>query len=153
MEIIILKKEETNAHFDARKQFDGGGYHQPEITFRYGDWTGTFRNTSCGRFGTRYYVTVSDGKHSFNAYWGSMIGKGRGSSNFPERFPVPSFYEDFKKRFDLTILTELQADIDWFCVSNADRDWYVEHHPSVRAKEEKRIAREKALLAEYGVAV
>lgn len=148
--IIILSETEKNDHYNPQLAGNGGGYHQPEYHFQYGSWEGRFLNTSCGYFGSRYHVEVSDGKHEFSADWGSMYDYS--SSNFPETFPTPEFYKDFEKRFRTKIPTDLQARREYGRKWGWDYDEYAEFHDRVGAWERERKAREGALLKEYGVA-
>ena len=102
--LVILREEETNPYYDPRKSRNGGGYHQPLYEFEYGAWEGTFRDTSCGDFGTRYTLSMSNGGKIYRAGWGTMDDNW--SSNFPDQFPEPDFYKDFKETFDVRIPME-----------------------------------------------
>ena len=104
--LVILREEETNPYYDPRKSRNGGGYHQPQYDFKYGKWTGTFYDSSCGDFGTRYGLSISDGKRRFSASWGTMDRHYGSSSNFPKQFPEAGFYEAFEETFDVRIPTE-----------------------------------------------
>ena len=146
-EIIIVKETETNPYYDPKKTFNGGGYHQPLYEFEYGTWQGAFRDTSCGDFGSRYYILLSDDRNVFEAGWGTMAGENH--SSFPETFPIPGFYQDFAEKFGVRIPTELQVDIEWYRKNDLDREWYVKNNPAVKAQEEKRLQKEKELLEEY----
>ncbi|ELV2914280.1 hypothetical protein SGH21_002425 [Staphylococcus pseudintermedius] len=56
MTVKILKIEQSNPHFDEKKKNNGGGYDQPVVTFEYKGVIGTYRNSSCGDFGSRYHL-------------------------------------------------------------------------------------------------
>ena len=68
-EIKIISTKETNAFANPAKANNGGGYSQPKIEFLYKGEMGTFTDTSCGEFGTRYEVKIG----SKYAYWGTML--------------------------------------------------------------------------------
>ena len=102
--LVILREEETNAYYDPNKAGNGGGYHQPQYDFQYGAWYGTFHDTSCGDFGTRYGLIISDGEREYRAGWGTMYDEWE--STFPEQFPDSNFYKDFKETFDEKIPTK-----------------------------------------------
>ena len=147
--LVILREEETNAYYDPNKAGNGGGYHQPEYLFRYGSWNGYFRNTSCGGFGTRYYLKMEDGKHTFFASWGSMYNDI--DSNFPEEFPEPDFYTDFKNQYGVKIPTEYYAMQKRYYNSSYSLEEYLEYgQPNIVAWNNDRLRREKSLKEEYG---
>lgn len=147
--LVILREEEINDHYDPNKAGNGGGYHQPEYHFQYGSWNGYFRNTSCGGFGTRYYLKMEDGKHTFFASWGSM--NDYSDSNFPEEFPEPDFYTDFQNTYKTKIPTEYQAMQEYYRAKDRSLDEYIEHgQPNLVAWNNDRLRREKALKEEYG---
>lgn len=106
--INIIKEEELNSYYDERRTRNGGGYHQPQYTFEYGEWTGTFTDTSCGDFGTRYTLGMTNGSKTYRAGWGTMYDSW--NSNFPDEFPESGFYQEFKKVFEERIPTESVVD-------------------------------------------
>lgn len=148
--IIILSETEKNDHYNPQLAGNGGGYHQPEYHFQYGSWEGRFLNTSCGYFGSRYHVEVSDGKHEFSAGWGSMYDYS--SSNFPETFPTPEFYKDFQDFFGKKIPTEYNA-MREYCRSFGYSlgEYLAAGHPNLTAWNNDRLRRERALKEEYNM--
>ncbi|EGQ3451666.1 hypothetical protein ACX812_001053 [Staphylococcus pseudintermedius] len=69
MTVKILKIEQSNPHFDEKKKNNGGGYDQPIVTFEKDGIVGTYRNSSCGDFGSRYHLEWNGKADS----WGSML--------------------------------------------------------------------------------
>ena len=102
--IEILQVAEMNDHYDTSKTRNGGGYHQPKYDFQYGEWAGVFTDTSCGDFGTRYTLRISNGNKTYRAGWGTMYKDW--TSDFPDQFPEQGFYQAFEQTFDEKIPTE-----------------------------------------------
>lgn len=69
--INILGVKEQNAFVNPAKANNGGGYEQPEYAFEYKGVEGTYSDTSCGEFGTRYEVKWN----GYSAYFGSMLSE------------------------------------------------------------------------------
>lgn len=105
--INIFQETETNPFYDPSRSRNGGGYHQPKYGIQFGAWCGTFRDTSCGDFGTRYGLIISDGEREYRAGWGTMYDEWE--SNFPEQFPEPNFYKAFEEVFGERIPTESEV--------------------------------------------
>ncbi len=105
--INIFQETETNPFYDPSRSRNGGGYHQPKYGFLFGAWCGTFHDTSCGDFGTRYTLTMTNTEEAYHAAWGSMYDDWE--SNFPEQFPEPNFYKAFEEIFDEKIPTESEV--------------------------------------------
>ena len=83
------------------------GNHQYDYIFEYGGWTGTFTDSSCKNFGTRYTLCMLKGDKSYRESWGTMDKKW--SSNFPEQFPEQGFYQVFMETFAKRVPTESEV--------------------------------------------
>ena len=68
-ELKIIEQRETNAFADPSRSYDGGGYSQPEYSIIFNGKKGIFYDSSCGAFGSRFYVRLG----AKEAEWGSMI--------------------------------------------------------------------------------
>lgn len=67
----LINEVEQNGFFNGNTQNNGGGYHQPLLTFK-GEYNNSslgviISDTSCGDFGTRY--NVADFICSTCGYW------------------------------------------------------------------------------------
>lgn len=52
----IVSEVEQNAFYNEKCNNNGGGYHQPLITFVFNGVEGVIDDTSCGDFGSRYTI-------------------------------------------------------------------------------------------------
>ena len=52
----IISRVEQNPFVNPLKANNGGGYHQPLITFTFNGKTGSISDTSCGDFGSRINI-------------------------------------------------------------------------------------------------
>lgn len=120
MEIVINSVEEQNSFADDSMSSNGGGYSQPFYKFEYGNWKGSFSDTSCGDFGSRHNVTITDGTNEYTACWGTMDGIGY-DSNFPTEFPAVGFYNAFESVFYCSIPTA--EDVDLYYYDDIDDTW------------------------------
>lgn len=84
----LINKTEQNQFFDKNTQNNGGGYHQPLLTFK-----GKYNNcplgviisdTSCGDFGTRYNVAVAFNNKTYEYYYNSMNNDIEEYGNIPQ---------------------------------------------------------------------
>ena len=93
-EFKILNVEELNENADWRTAHNGGGYYQERITFEIDGSKGIFEDTSCGDFGTRYYLEI-EGQPG--AVWGTMEEEaGLDYTRFNGREKVyPKLFEEF----------------------------------------------------------
>ena len=66
--ITILQETQINEFYNPEKTNNGGGYKQTRIIFELNGIKGMFEDTSCGEFGTRFFLKYN-GKCSC---WGSM---------------------------------------------------------------------------------
>lgn len=70
--IVLLEEVEQNDFFDESKSCNGGGYHQPlkKYSFEYNNenYVLTYNSTSCGDFGSRYYVRITRTKDDKTIY-------------------------------------------------------------------------------------
>ena len=82
-----------------------GKYHQPRYDFTFGEWSGRFNDTSCGDFGTRYDLLMTNGENLHSANWGSLYKNfdWAMASTFPEQFPEKGFYKAFEEMFGVKI--------------------------------------------------
>ena len=62
----ILEVREQNPNVDVEKAVNGGGYSQPFIAFVFNGVTGSIDDTSCGEFGTRYFVQFGEKSYSLD---------------------------------------------------------------------------------------
>jgi hypothetical protein len=62
----ILDVEEQNRFYDSRRTQNGGGYHQPLITFVFNGTTGYIDDSSCGDFGERIHIEYKDKCYSLD---------------------------------------------------------------------------------------
>lgn len=66
--IIILKETQINEFYNPEKTNNGGGYDQNRVIFELNGIKGLFEDTSCGDFGTRFFLKYN-GKAT---NWGTM---------------------------------------------------------------------------------
>lgn len=76
----IVSVEEQNPFFDISKSRNGGGYHQPLITFTFNGKTGFIDDSSCGDFGERFSVIFGD-----KYYWLDTINGYEENSTFSKK--------------------------------------------------------------------
>lgn len=84
-----IKMQQLNNCCDERFSANGGGYSQPHYTFT-GLWDGkpvdvSVRDTSCGDFGDRYSVKVTQGENTWNYYYNSMGSEPIEEINMPKK--------------------------------------------------------------------
>ncbi len=86
MSAEIISWEETNSFYDPDKSNNGGGYSQPKITLCWNHWNIVIKDTSCGDFGDRIFVTAINRRTSekMYAYYGSMVEGDLEYSDFDE---------------------------------------------------------------------
>lgn len=109
--IKLLEEREQNDFFEPSKSCNGGGYHQPLIkySFEYENetYTLTYNNTSCGDFGSRYYVRISRAKDNKTIYDFDV-------DNVSRREDELYFSEEFDVKFFFNLLdSELKEYIDF----------------------------------------
>ena len=75
---------ETNEFADESRANNGGGYHQPLITFEYKGEKGTIHDTSCGDFGKWYEVIIGEKYFSYDGVSGYSYPEDRYYTNFTE---------------------------------------------------------------------
>ena len=78
--VVIVKKTETNPFADSATAYNGGGYSQIRIEFRFDGKDGVFADTSCGDFGGRYDVRFGNK----SARWGTMLDEAEKFSDFSD---------------------------------------------------------------------
>jgi hypothetical protein len=62
-----IKWVEQNPFVDPLKANNGGGYHQPLITFTFNGKTGSISDTSCGDFGHRIQIVYGDKEYYYDS--------------------------------------------------------------------------------------
>ena len=62
----ILEVREQNPNANSNKAINGGGYHQPFITFSFNEITGYIDDSSCGEFGERFFVEFKGKEYSLD---------------------------------------------------------------------------------------
>ena len=97
--IILLEDVEQNDFFNPEKSYNGGGYHQPltKYSFEYNgeDYVLTYNSTSCGDFGSRYYVRITRTKDDKTIYDFDVDNVSRNREDelyFSDEFDVSFFY-------------------------------------------------------------
>lgn len=110
--IRILEQIETNPYYNPKKSSNGGGYSHPEITFEFNGIVGTFHDTSCGDFGTRFTVQWDGKKFELDEIQrGTHPEKSfRYVSTFSEE--DKPFIKEFEKLFGKKIMTASEVD-EW----------------------------------------
>lgn len=97
--IILLENVEQNDFFNPEKSYNGGGYHQPltKYSFEYNgeDYVLTYNSTSCGDFGSRYYVRITRTKDDKTIYDFDVDNVSRNREDelyFSDEFDASFFY-------------------------------------------------------------
>lgn len=97
--IILLEDVEQNDFFNPEKSYNGGGYHQPltKYSFEYNgeDYVLTYNSTSCGDFGSRYYVRITRTKDDKTIYDFDVDNVSRNREDelyFSDEFDASFFY-------------------------------------------------------------
>lgn len=66
--VKVVERKQINENYDPNKSNNGGRYYQERIVFELGGVHGVYEDTSCGDFGTRFYLKFN-GK---STNWGTM---------------------------------------------------------------------------------
>lgn len=97
--IVLLEEVEQNDFFDESKSCNWGGYHQPlkKYSFEYNNenYVLTYNSTSCGDFGSRYYVRITRTKDDKTIYDFDVDNVNRNREDelyFSDEFDVSFFY-------------------------------------------------------------
>lgn len=84
----LVSRKETNEFYNPRRVNNGGGYSQPELTYK-GHFAGKpleviIQDTSCGDFGSRYAVYCQYRDNLFSYFYSFMSGEERENGNIPK---------------------------------------------------------------------
>ena len=83
MSFKVLKYVQLNHFYNPDRSSNGGGYNQPYVEFIFNGIKGTFEDTSCGDFGTRYHLQWNN----FSAYRDTVGGGNSYYSDFSSSNP------------------------------------------------------------------
>lgn len=90
--LTILSVKQGNEFYEESRKHNGGGYDQPTVIFEIEGKQGVFKDTSCGEFGSRYFLEF-DGKA---ASWGTMLNE-----EYSDFSGKESYFESLSKEFGL----------------------------------------------------
>jgi hypothetical protein len=125
--IILLEDVEQNDFYNPEKSYNGGGYHQPLVKYSF-EYNGenyilTYNSTSCGDFGSRYYVRISRTKDNKTIYDFDVdrINNREDELYFSDEFDVSFFFNlldsELKEYIDFSSYDEI---LDFHIVDYCD---------------------------------
>lgn len=87
MGLDLIKTEQQNLFYNPRLCHNGGGYDQPEFTYRGPAGKLVISDSSCGEFGARYCVAYTDVAGQHHRYFFDEVDRGElESGGIPRKY-------------------------------------------------------------------
>ena len=140
-EFKIINRVEQNPFVNPLKANNGGGYHQPLITFTFNGKTGSISDTSCGDFGSRINIVYGSKEYFIDSISREYIEYSTFSKfNHSDRQVVNEIkkHTGYKVCFKEDILEDQEyIDEDVIVDRNLSKGWKRKRHEELKLEEKR----------------